>query len=256
MPSHCFQEPKLQVLLKHQDTARKSLRAVLVSAFLNYQKTKMERKSECLSWSRSTEAFIILAFSMISGPTAGHWARADAYRLHTASSNIQQMRSSGYPQQSVHPRALIVISRKLQTPSDGLQAHLSLHHRPSWEPPAFCSQPTAQHCLPQQAWRAGASRASQHAQCQVWAWCLLPPRCDKCLFKHRLTIPSMELLGPCLILMEKGNFSSVKKEERLDVAYQHWWYMPFTWHTVTGTKRYRQDISQGVLLLKPAVFSL
>lgn len=178
MPLHCFQEPKLQVLLKHQDTARKSLKTVLVSAFLKYQKTKMERKSECLSWRRSIESFIILAFSMISGPTAGHWARADAYRLHIASSTTQKMRRSGYPQQSAHPRAPIIISRKLQTSpvSDVSDASRPVSHctaGQAWSRLPSAPRPLPSTACPSRRGELEPRRVSQHAQCQVWG--LVPP---------------------------------------------------------------------------------
>lgn len=41
----------------------------------------MERKSECLSWSRVAELFIIPAFTTNPGTTAGHRTHADAHRF-------------------------------------------------------------------------------------------------------------------------------------------------------------------------------
>lgn len=97
-------------------------------------------------------------------------------------------------------------------------------------------------------------------KCWMLAWCEV--FCAACLavmiyifFKYHLVIPSMWLLSPCLILMEKDILAMWKRKE-IDKAYQHWQYLPFSWHTKLDIKCYRQNISQNVLFLKPAHFLL
>lgn len=115
-------------------------------------------------------------------------------------------------------------------------------------------------CPPQVEGRSGASGCihltfSQHAECLHGARSCLPWSHDTHLFKYHLVISSMWLLSPCLILMEK-DIVAMWKRKGTDKAYQHWQYLPFSWHTMLGVKCYRQNILQNVLFLKPADFYL
>lgn len=55
--------------------------------------------------------------------------------------------------------------------------------------------------------------------------------------------------------MEK-DIVAMWKRKGIDKAFQHWQYLPFSWHTMLDIKRCRQNILQNVLSLKPADFYL